>query len=224
MRNRRSTELIALASAVVASVTFFLASCEFLPRLDRKLHAAIGKALAKEAIALLGNGGQLTLITRDTEEFPQPALDVLLASFRREVRRTDAKITATHLVQADPLRPVDVPPGDFYELIRRASAQHVIVSLLGPPLLTGEQRNKLGQAKPKIVAFCSGSLTETVDLRQLFSAGLLHAAVINRPASSFAASQQSISPGFDQLYRVVKAEDFSGGAQPTASVKAGNSQ
>src|SRR5688572_7068973 len=117
MRNRRSTELIALLSAATASVTIFLSSCELAPRINRTLHAAIGKALAKEALSLLGRGGQITVITRDTEAFPQPAMDVLLASFRREVRRADATIAAIQLVQADPLRPVDVPPGDFFELI-----------------------------------------------------------------------------------------------------------
>ena len=202
--------MIALLSAAAASATIFLSSCEFPPRVDRNLHATIGKALAKEALGLLGKGGQITLITRDTEAFPQPALDVLLASFRREVRRAHATIAATQLVQADPLRPVDVPPGDFFELIRRSPSENVIVSLLGPPLLTAEQRDKLGRVKPKVVAFCSGSLAEMIDLRQLFSAGLLHAAVISRPGAPFEADKPPKTPReFGELYGILKAADLS---------------
>lgn len=218
MRNRRSTELIALLSAAAASVTIFLSSCEFAPRINRTLHAAIGKALAKEALSLLGPGGQITVITRDTEAFPQPAMDVLLASFRREVRRADATIAATQLVQADPLRPVDVPSGDFFELIRRSPPGHVIVSLLGPPLLREEQRTKLGSVQPKVVAFCSGSLAETIDLRQLFNSGLLHVAVISRPVLSFGADTPPKTPyGFDRLYTIVGAVDLSKLPSPSPS-------
>jgi phosphoribosylaminoimidazole carboxylase (NCAIR synthetase) len=130
-----------------AAVTLFLSCWEFRPRIDRTMHAAIGKALAREAISLSQPVSQITLITRDTEEFPQPALDVLLASFKREVRRAQIKIAAMQLVQADPLRPLDVPPGDFFELLRRSPAEHIIVSLLGPPLLTGEQRSRLGRVR-----------------------------------------------------------------------------
>src|SRR5687767_7849330 len=206
MRNRRSTEIITLLSSAAALVTLFLSSCELPPRTDRKLHASIGKALAKEALRLLGTGGQITVITRDTEAFPQPALDILLASFERAVRREDVIIAEVQSVQADPLRLVDVPPGDFYELIRRSKSGYVIVSLLGPPLLTADQQNKLGRVQPRIVAFCSGTVAETVDLRKLFQAGLLHAAIVNRPASPLAPSGPSKSPhDFDQLYKVVVA-------------------
>jgi hypothetical protein len=122
------------------------------------------------------------------------------------------------LVQTDPLRPVDVPPGDFFELIRKSPSGHVIVSLLGPPVLTEEQRNKLGRVLPKVVALCSGSLAETVDLRQLFNAGLLHAAVISRPVSSFAAEKAQKSPqGFDQLYAIVNTADLSKLPMPSRS-------
>jgi hypothetical protein len=115
-----------------------------------------------------------------------------------------------HLIQVDPLRPVAVPPGDFFELIRRSSAEHVLVSLLGPPLLTEEQRNRLGRVKPKIVAFCSGSVAENIHLRQLFDAGLLHAAIVNKPPSATAiGNHQSVPDTFDQLYLAVRAANLS---------------
>jgi len=210
MRNRRSIDTIAILSAAAALVVMVLSSCEFAPRIDRRLHAEIGKALAKEALSLLGAGGQITVITRDTVTFRQPTLDILMKSFQREVRRAGRTIASTQLVQADPLRPADVPAGDFFELIRRSAPQHVIVSLFGPPLLTEEQRNKLGGVKPKIVAFCSGRLVENIDLRQLFNIGLLHAAVVSRQASSITSAASRNPPNaFDQLYQTIKAPDAS---------------
>jgi hypothetical protein len=210
MRNCKSTEIASVLVASVALAAIFFSSHEFAPRVDRKLHAAIGRALAKEALSLLGPGGKITVITRDTKAFPQPAIDVLLESFKRELRRADATLGATQLIQVDPLRPVAVPSGDFFELIRRSPAEHVIVSLLGPPLLTEEQRIRLGRVKPKIVAFCSGSVVENIALRQLFDAGLLHAAIVNRPSSATATgNQQKVADTFDQLYLAVRAANLS---------------
>src|SRR5881394_1370834 len=174
MHNRNSTDIVAIVTTSAALAAIFLSASEFGPRVDRKLHSEIGRVLAKEALSLLRPGGQITVITRDTEAFPQPALDIMLGSFQQEVRRAGDFNVGIQTLQLDPLRPVEVPPGDFYELIRRSTAERIIVSLLGPPVLTKEQRSALGRVKPKIIAFSSGNLAETLDLSELFNAGLLH--------------------------------------------------
>src|SRR2546428_4332542 len=125
MRQNKSTEIVAILSASAALIAVFLVSCELPPQTDRKLHTAIGKALAQEALTLSGQGRQITVITRDTETFRQPAIVALFESFQKEVHRANATIAATQFVQTDPLRPVDIPAGDFFELIRRSSPQHV---------------------------------------------------------------------------------------------------
>ena len=205
MRNRHSTDIVAIVTTSAAFAAVFLSSWEFGPPVDRKLHAEIGRVLAKEALGLLRPGGQITVVTRDTQAFPQPALDILLNSFRQEVRRRGDINVATQTIQLDPLRPVEVPPGDFYELIRRSTDERVIVSLLGPPALSKAQRSALGRVRPKIIALCTGNLAETLALNELFDAGLLHVALVNRHASRGAQNAgQTSSPAFDRLYTVVR--------------------
>jgi len=204
MRNRRSTDIVSILVAGAACATIVLFSWDFRPPVDRRLHSEIGRALAKEALSLVRPGGEITVITRDTEAFRQPALDILLKSFQQEIRRAGQITITTHSLQLDPLRPVEVPPGDFYELIRRSSSERIIVSLLGPPALTEEQRATLGHVKPKIIAFCSGNLAETLDLRELFKAGLLHVALINRRPSPSMGNTPHNSSSFDRLYTVVR--------------------
>lgn len=180
------------------------------PRVDRALHRSIGAALAKQTTALLGTGGTIVVITRDTEAFPQPALGILLDSFQKEVRRASAKITSIQRLQVDPLRPAEVPAGDFAELLRRAPDGTVIVSLLGPPLLSEDQWARLRPLKAKIVAFCPGNAADTLDLRSLFESGCLHAAVVGRSFSQAARNAASSPPQtFDELYLTVTASDLS---------------
>jgi hypothetical protein len=131
-------------------------------------------------------GGQITVIGRDTSSFKNPASDILLRSFRKCIQQGHGSIGSVQLLQVDPLRPVEVPAGDFFELIRKTPKGSVIVSLMGPPLLSETQRKQLPEINPAIVAFCSGNLSEQVDLRTLFDEGLLQAAVLSRrnPATS----------------------------------------
>lgn len=202
-------EIVAGLAALAALLLMLPSSCAFAPPVDRKLHAAIGQALGREAVNLLGRDGGVIVITRDTAAFPQPALDVLLENFRREISRAGGKIVATRLIQLDPIRPAEVPPGDFLELIQHSSTGQVIVSLLGPPFLSEDQRRKLGQIKPRIVAFCSGNLAENLNFPSFFEAGLLHAALVSRPLSSLRAdASHSSADRFEQLYRTVRAPDL----------------
>jgi hypothetical protein len=164
----------------------------------------------------LDKGGQLKVIARDTAAFKQPAADIQLQSFKKEIRRAGVAIAAMQLLQVDPLRPLEVPPGDFFESIRRAPSGSVIVSFMGPPLLSDEQRGELGGAKARIVAFCSGDLADHVDLRALFDQQLLHAAVVSRRSVADAPNSRP-AESFDQLYMSVSAADLSALPAPMAA-------
>ena len=161
---------------IVAGVTAFgsglaIAFClsgGFGPRIDPVPHEAVGRVLAWQTLSLLKPGGQ------------NPATDIQFAAFRAELKRSGVKIASVESLQADPLRPVGVPSGDFFRLIKFSATGNVIVSLMGPPVLTEPQLLQLGEPKPAIVAFCSGPLRDQVDLRSLFSHGLLHAAVVSK--------------------------------------------
>jgi hypothetical protein len=67
----------------------------------------------------------------------------------------------------------------------------VIVSLMGPPVLSDTELKQLGEVKPTVVALCSGPVREQVDLRSLFSQGLLQAAVVSKRPALCKVSQSS---------------------------------
>jgi len=196
----------------------------FGPHFDPQPHEAGGWGMAQQAVRLLKPGGQVVVIMRDTSVFKNPATDAQFAGFKKALQAAHVPIEAIHALQVDPLRPVGVPPGDFLELIRKTPHASVIVSFMGPPVLTEAQRKRLGDSKPGIVAFCSGSMPETMDLPTLFGQGLLQAAVITRRTAPASPSLPSGLPArFERWFTVITAADLTSlpgvppGPQGTAS-------
>jgi hypothetical protein len=163
------------------------------PRLDTRLYEVSGRLVAQQALALLGGGGQITVIARDTAAFKNPATDIQMASFRKALGKAHVTVRSLRQLQVDPLRPIAVPSSDFYEALRDTPKGSVIVSFMGPPVLTPAERSRLKEINPAVVAFCSGGTEPLAELRSLFEQGLLHAAVVDRRAWSAergAANQQ----------------------------------
>jgi hypothetical protein len=178
------------------------------PSTPAALPAEIGRVLATEAGKRLGPGGRILLIARDTEAFAQPSFDALNASVQQALKQAGTPPALIRAIQLDPLRPLQVPPGDFVELLRKAGTADVIVSLLGPPFLSDEQRAAVGIVKPQVVAFWPGTLAEYGNLRPLFEQHLLSAAILHRPeglglAGKGGAAMAGSARRFDTLYQVV---------------------
>jgi hypothetical protein len=176
------------------------------PRTNPKPHAAVGWVMARQTLELLKPGGQVMVITRDTDTFQNPATDMQLASFQKTLRKANVVPGSVRRLQVDPLRPVEVPAGDFLELVHGAPAGSVIVSFMGLPALSQAQRIRLSEIKPGVIAFCSGRLPDELDLKVLFKEGWLQAAVISRPNPPPASARPS-SPQqwFDHLFVAVTA-------------------
>jgi len=176
------------------------------PKFDRAPHTALGQVLAREALKLQQPGGRIIFITRDTTMFKTPAFEAQSEGFEKELRKAGAKIAVKRVLKVDPLRVVAVPPGDFFELLRKANEKDVIVSLLGPPVLDAAQIGKLTENRPHVIAVCSGAMPQQVDLKRLFDQRLIEAVVISRnePASAGGAND-----GFDRHFKLITTANLS---------------
>src|SRR5437016_7352122 len=163
MRSDRAKTVAALVTIAGAAAAIYFSLGEAPPQVDSRPQEALGQVLAEEAAKLVGPGGRITLITRDTTDFKNPAAESQVRGFQRALRDAKLTISSTNLIKQDPLRLVRVPPEEFLQIIRKHSEGDVIVSLLGPPILNDEQRGKLGENRPRIVAVCAGALPEQVN-------------------------------------------------------------
>jgi hypothetical protein len=179
------------------------------PHYDAAPHEAVGQVLAEEVAKMAGGSGQIVLLSRDTTVFKSPATVSLVKGFFKTLRTAGRSVAATNLFKVDPNRLIRVPPGDFFEILRKLSEQDVVVSLMGPPLLSAEQRAKLGDKHARVVAFCSGPLPRQVNLKEVFEQGLLSVAIISRPTISMSPPQANVPRAwFDYLYQVITLENL----------------
>jgi hypothetical protein len=65
----------------------------------------------------------------------------------------------------------------------------------------------LGEKRPKIVALCSGSMPQQIDLRRLFQQGLLTVAIISRDAPVLRSSDGR--ERFKSLFTIVTSANAS---------------
>jgi len=191
-----------IAAAVAWLYLFFNPSP---PAIDRSLHKEVGEVMAAEAIKLLEPGGRLFVIARAKEPFLVPAAAAQFDAFMRALKKSGKTVTTQRLLKIDPLRVANAPTGDFIELLRKAQPNDVIVSFMGPPLLSNEQVQRLGK-QPRVVALCSGAMPVQLDLRKIFEAQLLRTAVISRPNAP--ARPDASKKAFDQMFAVITSANL----------------
>jgi hypothetical protein len=217
MRDTKATRAIASLALVGALGSLFLSFYPIPPRPNRHLHEALGQVLAEGALRLQGKGGRLVVIVRETSEFESPATAVQWKAFQRALRKAGQTVAQTKRIKIDPLRVVAVPPGDFFELIRKSSEKDVIVSFMGPAALNETQVGQLAGKRARIVALCTGDTPAQVDLRRLFARDLLHAAIVSQRNVAVAGPEPTTVRGwFDRFYRVITPDNVSDLPPPQA--------
>lgn len=185
MRMRQIKIAVSLLLMAVAVALFGFRYYHSTPKIEEPPHLGIGEALAGQ-VTKLGNGGRITLIAPDTAAGKFPGAEVQLRAFHRSLERANLKVAATNLVKLDPNRLVRVPPGDFVDILRKLTDADVVVSLLGPPVLNADQKARLGNGRPKIIAICAGDMPKQVNLKAIFADNLLQAAIVSRPSPGLA--------------------------------------
>jgi hypothetical protein len=175
------------------------------PKFDSRPPQATGVIIAQEALKLR-QAGPVNIFARDTSAFKQPAADTQLASLKKALA---SPVDTLQLVPLDPLRPIRVPSADFMQMIRKTPQGGVIISLLGPPVLSDADRVKLGPIKASIIAFCPGGIPEQIDLRPLFEQGLLREAIVSKKNPDRTTSPGSPRGWFDRYFQVVTADNLS---------------
>lgn len=202
--------ILSIVVIVASAGVLFFRFVGIPPRVDARAHIGIGEALAEQALKSAGSGGKITLVAPDISAHRHPGAEAQLKAFFKALRRAGATVSITNTVKLDPLRLVRKDPNDFMKLLLKQSEKDVVVSLLGPPLPTTEQRAALSGKHGRIVAVCSGDMPLQVNLRSLFEDNLLHAAIVSRPTPGISLPQTDDPQAwFQHFYQVITPANLS---------------
>jgi hypothetical protein len=193
---------VAVAVMIVAAVRLYLFFTPHPSRPDVRAHEELGRVLAAEALELCGGEGRIVMIGREISEFEVPVAEAQIRAFQAAIKKAGRPAPTFRRVKVDPLRTLAVPVAEFFEAIRQAKETDVIVSFLGPALLTAEQISKLGPKPPKVIAVCPDGLWARVDLHAVFEQKLLVTAVVSRPGAP-ANPTGDARHAFAQMFQVI---------------------
>lgn len=204
MQTEKTKTLLATVGILVALVMLYLGMAPRPPKMNRKAHQEFGKVLAEQAVKLLGSGGKVSIISRDTSLFENPVNDYQLEGLYEGLRKAKVTIVSTNFIKQDPERFPRVPPSDFAKVLRRSAEVDVVVSFLGPPVLPPEDRAGLTDKNARVIAVCSGGMPRRINLKELFTQNLLQAAIISRPNPE-PGTPETDNPRswFDRYYQVI---------------------
>lgn len=206
MGKTRIKTALGVALLLVSAAWYFVAFLWISPPFDSRLHDALGEAMGQEVLKLSGGKGRVILVQRDSRTTHSPASDAQVRALARVLRSGGSQIALTNVMKVDPLRIPSVPPGEFFQILKKASEGDVIVSLLGPPVLPDQMAGKLDASGAKVVALCAGAVPRTVNLKELFQKNLLNVAVVDRASPPAMASDGATGRSlFDRYYQVVTA-------------------
>lgn len=209
MRAPQIKVLLSLVVTLAAVAIYCFQVYGLTPKIEARPHVALGEALAGTAMKQAGGGGRISLIAPDIAFFQYPGIELQMRAFHQVLRKAGVSVVVTNLIRIDPLRPSRVPPGDFVEILRKRSEKDVVVSFLGLSELTPENKLRLPDKRPHVIAVCSGDAPRQVNLRTLFHENVLGTAVISRPNPPITVPKSEDLPTwFDAYFLILRASDL----------------
>lgn len=206
MRASQIKIFVSLAALLAAAALFYFLVYGLAPQVEARPHAALGEALAGVAMKQATGDGRISIIAPDTAFFEYPGIEIQLRTFHRVLRQAGVTVAGTNLIRLDPLRLSRVPPGDFVEILRKKKEADVVVSFLGLSELTPENKARLLEKRPHILAVCSGDTSRQVNLKRLFDERVLETVIVSSPNPPLAPPQSENLPvWFDAYFLLVTA-------------------
>ncbi len=197
--------LAALSVAVILASAVWIYFSQFATKVyNQKLHAAVGEAMAEQAVRILPHNAAILVVTMKAKEAPE--IGVQVKAFEKHLK-TISPITVKNEIVLDPGDNPKFRPGaglSAKRLLKIARKNHgvdAIVSFVGAPSLTDEEIAEL-KSFPKFFAETRSS----EKLKNLFDKKILQIAIV--PRYQFPApgprNPETSQQWFDRYFQVIE--------------------
>lgn len=199
--------LLAILVIAGAVVSIYRGQSGGAQKFDLNPYRALGAGTAEETAKLLGNKGSVVVISPDTREIKNAAIDGQLDSFQKTLAKSGLTLAATVRFKLTPMERMAtggaVPREQFLQGLQGHPNVGAVVLFCGFPPLASQDYDALKQSGAKVVV-ASGYVP---GYRKLLEAQVIHLAVVpqfERPATT-GNPPQSLRGWFEQEFLVLTA-------------------
>ena len=185
MKNKL-TPLLAILAIAAALAWIYRNQSGSSQKFDLNPYQALGAGVAEETAKLLGNKGSVVVISHDTSEFQNAALDGQLSSVQKSLAKCGLTIAATVKFKLKPMERMAtggaVPRDQFLQVLQSHPNVGAVVLFSGFPPLASQDYSALKQSGVKVVV-ASGY---GPGYRKLLESQVIHLAIVpqfTRPAT-----------------------------------------
>ena len=167
---------------------------------------ALGQRAAEEVARLVGNKGQIAVMSLDIAPGQAPTFVAQMDKFTKTLKKHGIKIGATKLMPGGLTALVlgtGLPAQDYMELIRQAPNAGAVVSFVGPPNLPPEALKKLQADHPPLVVVDTFGMLKGRLLPDMLEIKAVALALV--PLNSLEAEKEKQRADlFDRYYRILR--------------------
>ena len=197
-----------LACLVTAASLYFLLHkpTEQAEQAATDASEALGQRAGEEVARLVGNKGQVAVLSLEIAPGQAPTFVAQMERFARTLKKHGVTIGATKLMPGGLTSLVlgtALPAKAYMELIERAPNAGAIVSFVGPPNLSPGELQKLQAAHPPLVVVDTFGVLKGPALPAMLEAKAVALAFV--PLNSVEAAREKQQANlFDRYYRILR--------------------
>lgn len=167
---------------------------------------ALGQRAAEEVAQLVGNKGEIAVMSLEIGEGQAPTFVSQMDMFARTLKRHGVRIGAVKLKPGGLTSLVlgaGLPAADYMELVQQAPNAGAIVSFVGPPSLSPEELRKFQADHPPLVVVDTFGVLRGPTLPAMLEAKAVALALV--PLNSVEAEKEKQQANlFDRYYRILR--------------------
>ncbi len=207
-KKRRIIATVSILAIICAISSLFLTEWERFPKPNLEPHLALGQVMAEETAKLLGDKGEVMVVTMyQKPEFKNTVAEACLKAFRKTLsRKGGITVLTTETPRNENPRMEsaieEFPASLFFSILEKHPNISVIASFAGPPMLTDEEIAGWGKKLPKVVVYS----TFGTGLKECFDREIVQVAIIRRGKIDMGKKPGTQREWFDQNFEVVTTE------------------
>jgi len=209
MDKRTKEIMVAGLALAAAAVSLYFAFAGRPQKINLDPYAVLGAVTAEETARLLGDKGQVLLLTRGTGADKNPSVEAELKAFQQTLNKHPGLSVVTEKIQVTPMLMMatggGLPPEQFFHALETHAHAAAVVLFFGFPQLAEPELEALEKSGVKTVVVSS----LRPGYKRLLERRAIHLAIVPRSDAPPPGAQapRTLRERFDQQFTIITPAD-----------------